>query len=613
MNTFDMFWDITKKGCKVKTYELRSFLIDNGFGRFKSTESRLEETRLFRNDNGVLKLHNANSVKRWVRNFIESIEQADFCRVFNDAEEESFKFDVLRMWQDFSETNLKTRVLDDLPEWSDEHYADKRLNLFTDTPDECFIRFQNGVVKITKDNVELLERDVIKEKGQVWESSIRKHNIKLDLKNTNGMFSKFFNRTMYRHKEDIDGIENWIDEYELNDSGREELHSLRTSYGYLIHDHNTADVSKLVFYIDENSELGRPEGGNGKSVVMESIQHYKKKAHQDGKRFRQNMDSDRFQFSNVELDTRFVFIDDITPEFHFEKLFSMITGDMEIEGKGTNKVIIPKDKKPKMGLTTNYVLAGTGTSYERRQHIVEFGSYWNRMNQEGESTRDEKHLGGLLFDWDKDSDEWNRFYNFGFKCVQDYLKYGLVASTNKSYLTKSIKLLVEGNDGSGQGTEWLMNWIKTERLGGDYHKTGISEKELYSHFVHDNTELVEDISGVWSFKFFSQALWDLVDNTKGWYYNQHKAKLGNTKTQRRWLAYDSEKIQVRFVKITTDFDKEWMTCPWLPIDNGDTAEMISKSQGISVEEAQEIIDKREIIDRSDGTSEWFKEYDEAVE
>jgi hypothetical protein len=41
--------------------------------------------------------------------------------------------------------------------------------------------------------------------------------------------------------------------------------------------------------------------------------------------------------------------------------------------------------------------------------------------------------------------------------------------------------------------------------------------------------------------------------------------------------------------------------------------MISKSQGISVEEAQEIIDKREIIDRSDGTSEWFKEYDEAVE
>ena len=585
MNTFNMFWDITKKGNRVKSYELRSFLIDNGFGRFKSSESRLEETKLFRNDNGVLKLHNANSVKRWVRTFIESIQETDFCRVFNDPEEESFRHDVLRMWQDFSETNLKTRVLDDLPEWSDEHNADKKLNLFTDTVDECFIRFQNGVVKITKDNIELLDRDAIKEKGQVWESSIRKHNITLDIENTNGMFSKFFNRTMYRKKEDIDGIDNWMDEYELNDSGREELKSLRTSYGYLIHDHNTPDVSKLVFYIDENSELGRPEGGNGKSLVMESIEHYKKKAGQDGKHFRQNMDSARFQFSNVELDTRFVFIDDITPEFHFEKLFSMITGDMEIEGKGTNKIVIPKHKKPKMGLTTNYVLAGTGTSYERRQHIVEFGSYWNRMTQEGESTRDAKHLGGALFEWDKDSDEWNKFYNFGFKCVQDYLKYGLVASTNKSYLTKSIKLLIEGNDGSGQGTEWLMNWIKTERLIGDYHKNGISEKELYSHFVHDNAELVEEMSGVWTFKFFSQALWDLVDNTKGWYYNQHKARLGNTKTHRRWLAYDSEKIQVRFVKITTDFDKEWMTSPDL---------------------------QENMIDRSDGTADWFKEYDEAI-
>ena len=557
---FDMFWVNSAKGYKVKSYELRCFLVENGFGRFKSTASRLEETKLFRNDNGVLKLHSANSVKRWVRDFISSIEQADFYGVFNDPEEESFKYDVLRMWQNFTETNLKTKVLDDLPEWSDEHFAEKRLNLYADTPNECFVRFQNGVVKITKDEISIVSQEDTKEKGQVWETSIRPHDITIE--DGNGMFSKFFNRAMYRQKQNIDGIDNWVDEYELSDSAKEELTALRTAYGYLIHDHNTADVSKLVFFIDEHSELGRPEGGNGKSLVMESIEHYKKKALQDGKRFRQSMDSDRFQFSNVELDTKFVFIDDITPEFHFEKLFSMITGDMEIEGKGTNKIVIPKHKKPKMGLTTNYVLAGTGTSYERRQHIVEFGSYWNRMNQEGESTRDEKHLGGLLFDWDTGHDEWNKFFNFGFKCVQDYLKKGLVASTNKSYLKKSIKLLVEGIDGSGQGTEWLENWIETDRLKGDFHINGISEKELYSRFVHDNSELVEEMSGVWSFKFFSQAVWDLVDNTKGWFYNQHKAKIGNSKTHRRWLMYNSDKTkQERFVRITTDSDKDFIKTP----------------------------------------------------
>jgi hypothetical protein len=40
------------------------------------------------------------------------------------------------------------------------------------------------------------------------------------------------------------------------------------------------------------------------------------------------------------------------------------------------------------------------------------------------------------------------------------------------------------------------------------------------------------------------------------------------------------------VKITTDFDKEWMICPDL---------------------------QENMIDRSDVTAEWFKEYDEAVE
>ena len=188
---FDMFWVNSAKGYKVKSYELRCFLVENGFGRFKSTASRLEETKLFRNDNGVLKLHSANSVKRWVRDFISSIEQADFYGVFNDPEEESFKYDVLRMWQNFTETNLKTKVLDDLPEWSDEHFAEKRLNLYADTPNECFVRFQNGVVKITKDEISIVSQEDTQEKGQVWETSIRPHDITIE--DGNGMFSKFFN------------------------------------------------------------------------------------------------------------------------------------------------------------------------------------------------------------------------------------------------------------------------------------------------------------------------------------------------------------------------------------------------------------------------------------
>jgi len=141
------------------------------------------------------------------------------------------------------------------------------------------------------------------------------------------------------------------------------------------------------------------------------------------------------------------------------------------------------------------------------------------------------------------------FYNFGFECIQDYFKNGLKASSNSSYLTKSIKLQIEGKDGNGQGTQWMIDWIKNERLEGDYHQTGISEDELYSLFIKDNLELADE----WDNSFFHQNLFKLVDLTKGWYYNKQFAKKGNTKSNRRWQVKVGNK-QLRFVKITTDDD-----------------------------------------------------------
>jgi len=342
LNKDIVFWKDTQTGCRVKQYELRLFLQDKGFGRFKTSDSRLESTSLFRNNNGVLEPYNENQIKRWVRRYLESIKDTDFNSVFAvDSEfDEIHKFDVLTMWQKFSETMLKTQVLDDLDESGDESLeSDLPIKMFYDSKDECFIRFKNGVVKITKDKIELLKKDDIKNDTCVWESSILKRDIKIT-KNTDGMFSKFFKQSMYRQKKDVEGIKDWTKEYELNDSAREELTSLRTAYGYLIHDHNTADVSKLVFFIDSNSELGKPEGGNGKSVVMESIEHFKKRASMDGKMFNTGSGG-QFQFSNVDIDSRFVMIDDIKPEFKIDNLFSMITGDMQVEKKGKDKFIIP--------------------------------------------------------------------------------------------------------------------------------------------------------------------------------------------------------------------------------------------------------------------------------
>ena len=555
--TFQPFWYQSEKGCRVKSLELKEFLTNVGFGRYKTTSSRLDKSLLFQNDNGILKLHNENSIKMWVENFLKSISERDFNHIFfvDSEADETFKRDVVSMWLDVSEAQL-SRVYNSLPICADESIeSDIDLNLFSDTQHECYVRFNNGVVKINKDDIEFIKNEDFSNENQVWESSIIKKDIKVNLKNTKGAFSEFVNKSMYRQKQDITGAKKWTDEYEMNSMSKEELLSLRTAYGYLIHDFNTADESKLVFFIDSMSEMGRAEGGNGKSLVMDSIRHWKKMSSQSGKRM--GSSPTQFQWSDVNLDTRFIAIDDITLDFQFDSLFNMISGDMEVERKGVDKFIIEQKKKPKMGVTSNYVLAGNDTSDTRRQHIVEFGSYWNRLNQEGEKVSSKEHIGHQLFSPAFPKAEWNKFYNYGFLCIQDYLKHGLKPSTSSSYLTKSIKLQVEGKDGTGQGTEWLMDWISTSRLENGYNKTGISETELYKLFIKDNLELSDEVGGVWDLKFFNQALWTLVDKTKGWYYNKHNAKKGNTKSARRWLQMDENKNQVRFVKITTDEDAKF--------------------------------------------------------
>jgi hypothetical protein len=537
---FVPFWN---DKLKVVLFELKKFLESEGFGNFQSSTSRLSTPTLFHNDNNVLKLHNPKSVWTWVNDFLESEGVSD---------------DILNLWTEFSEDRLKKTVLNRLDVWSNLEFENtKQLTFFNDTSDTAFVVFDNGVVKITESDIDLLSLDSLGDKGVMWESSVLNHNISIT-DNDDGKFSEFFNKSMYRPKEVESDTGDWRDDYELTDVSTEELESLRTSYGYLLHRHNTDDKLKMIFFIDEDSHLGKPEGGNGKSLIMESVEHYRKKAYCDGKKFRQGSDSSRFMYSHVELDTGFLFIDDVTPTFDFTDVFNDITGDLTVERKNKDKVIIPKDRKPKMGSTTNYVVAGTGASVERRRHIVEFGSYWNKVNKVGESPSDKQHLGEILFSWDKDSVEWNHFYNFGFRCIQEYLLNGLVETSNKSYMTKSIQLEIEGVDGDGQGTAWLNDWIKTTRLSGRYHIDGISEKDMYSDFTRDNINIIPDVGGVWSEKFFSQAVWIIVELTKGYHYNKHLSNKGNTKSNRRWQK-GSVGQQIPWIKITTDFDTQWAT------------------------------------------------------
>ena len=80
---------------------------------------------------------------------------------------------------------------------------------------------------------------------------------------------------------------------------------------------------------------------------------------------------------------------------------------------------LPFEKSPKIIVSTNYTVKGTGSSFSDRMFEVEFSDHYT------EKWKPIDEFGHLFFDgWDKE--EWNRFDNFMVECLELYLSYGLV-------------------------------------------------------------------------------------------------------------------------------------------------------------------------------------------
>lgn len=119
-NNITIFWRPAKQGkTEINTYALARFLEDLGFAQFQTDNKRTSGKEIFQNDNGILKVHNASSIKNYVRKWFESFSQGDFLKGgdFDTGTpnlESSGQFSILEAWQKFSLSQLNTLVLNDL-------------------------------------------------------------------------------------------------------------------------------------------------------------------------------------------------------------------------------------------------------------------------------------------------------------------------------------------------------------------------------------------------------------------------------------------------------------------------------------------------------------------
>ena len=135
---------------------------------------------------------------------------------------------------------------------------------------------------------------------------------------------------------------------------------------------------------------------------------------------------------HINKDTQIFLMDDVPKHFNFESLFSIITEGMTIEKKGQDAYQIPFKESPKISITTNYTINGSGASHERRVFEVEIANYFN------ENRTPEMEFGHLFFaEWDET--EWAKFDNFMIRCVQFFLKNGLVQSDKVNLQLRKFK------------------------------------------------------------------------------------------------------------------------------------------------------------------------------
>ena len=113
-----------------------------------------------------------------------------------------------------------------------------------------------------------------------------------------------------------------------------------------------------------------------------------------------------FPYQLVSADTQILCFDDVKKYFEFERLFSVVTEGLTLEKKNKDAIKIPFKKSPKICITTNYAIRGSGNSFARRKWELElYQHYSNNYTPQDE-------FGTLFFGDDWNSDEWCEFDNY---------------------------------------------------------------------------------------------------------------------------------------------------------------------------------------------------------
>lgn len=447
------FWDITSKNdAVINRGRLIDFLHYHGGFALYYYDKNSTIYRIVQCKDGLIQEASSEYMKKFVIEYIDRLPDTFDGGITPD--------DIKSLILKSHDRYFSSGLLEFLPRG--------QYNLLSDEPDAAFFPFKNGVVKVTKNVVQLLSYADVNR--VMWRTQIIDFEIKVDpdIADKEPEYAEFINC--------ISG----------NDQDR--YNYACTLIGYMLHKYKDPAKPYCIILAEENDNEGKG-GGTGKGIFISAISKLINAERIDGKNFKLEQN---FAFQRVSLATRLIAIEDTRKNLDFEGYYSIITEGLTVDKKNKDQLYIPYKDSPKVVFTTNYTIINNGAHARRRQKTFEFASFF------GADKTPVQHFGHNLFD-DWDPTQWGLFYNFMFECCKAYLTEGILETSSTLKVRRKHIRLKYGDE----FIEWFDEWIQERafeptiftQLHEDFLSSTGTEKKFFSskrfsQGIHDSIEMI---------------------------------------------------------------------------------------------------------------------------
>jgi hypothetical protein len=389
----------------------------------------------------------------------------------------------------------KAEFLPDLPD-----------RLLVDTWDRSYFVYLNGWIEVTKSGVsELKPHSQLP--GLVWSGEVIQRNFVASTV-TESMSSRFIDL--------------------ISGKDKDRAFALKSAIGYLLHRYKNPALNKAVILMDEQVSTD-PNGGTGKSLIGRMVAAMRGVLVIDGRSFKPDKS---FLFQRYRSHHSVINFDDVHQWFDLGFIYVTLTQGLTVERKGRDEVMTDYSQTPKILVSTNFVVGGTGQSSERRRVDLEFAPHFNAKHQ----PKDEF---GKQFFTDWTPEEWGQFDSFMASCVQIFLTEGLIQPAG---LNQQIRALIQATH--VDFPKWIEDYLNSLPDEGNGVKKA-PKKDMYFDWL--------GFAG-WGEKDLSEKRWrrwlDAYQRYSGLVMEEERVAIGQR--ERRWIFKKSVQDPSSFEKPMSD-------------------------------------------------------------